>query len=95
MERNLIRLDFADNGQDSAKTGGYAAPSSPEFQTKQLERFRIEATKTDILITTALIPGQEAPKLWLEDMIKSMPTGAVIVDLAAERGGNTDLNGKR
>lgn len=90
----FVRLDFTDNTQDSSKTGGYAAPSSPEFRAKQLQRFRAEAPQTDIVITTALIPGQNAPKLWLKDMIQAMPTGSVIVDLAAERGGNTDLTVK-
>jgi len=45
----------------------------------------------DIVITTALIPGRPAPKLWLEDMVKAMKPGSVVVDLAAERGGNCDL----
>ncbi|BBM05388.1 hypothetical protein HAALTHF_13990n [Vreelandella aquamarina] len=45
----------------------------------------------DIVITTALIPGKPAPKLWLEDMVAAMKPGSVIVDLAAEKGGNCDL----
>ena len=77
--------------QDGAATGGYAAPSSPEFLAKQLEKFRELAPEMDIVITTALIPGRPAPKLWTADMVEAMKPGSVIVDLAAERGGNCDL----
>ena len=58
---------------------------------KQLEKFRELAPNLDIVICTALIPGRDAPKLWLEDMVASMRPGSVIIDLAAERGGNCDL----
>ncbi len=81
-------LDFEESGSGE---GGYAAPSSPEFREKQLELFRQQAPDVDIVITTALIPGRDAPKLWLEDMVEAMKPGSVIVDLAAERGGNCDL----
>ncbi|MFD1914332.1 Re/Si-specific NAD(P)(+) transhydrogenase subunit alpha [Halodurantibacterium flavum] len=90
MGAEFVFLDFEDN-QDGAATGGYAAPSSPEFREKQLEKFRELAPDMDIVITTALIPGRDAPKLWLEDMVKAMKPGSVVVDLAAERGGNCDL----
>ncbi|PCJ76193.1 MAG: NAD(P)(+) transhydrogenase (Re/Si-specific) subunit alpha [Rhodobacteraceae bacterium] len=90
MGGEFLFLDFDDN-QDGAATGGYAAVSSPEFREKQLELFRAQASEVDIVITTALIPGRDAPKLWLEDMVMSMKAGSVIVDLAAERGGNCDL----
>ncbi|CAI8287619.1 MAG: NAD(P) transhydrogenase subunit alpha [Rhodospirillaceae bacterium] len=53
--------------------------------------FREQAPDIDIVITTALIPGRDAPKLWLADMVEAMKPGSVIVDLAAERGGNCDL----
>ncbi|SEO44906.1 NAD(P) transhydrogenase, alpha subunit, partial [Paracoccus alcaliphilus] len=76
---------------DGAATGGYAAPSSPEFREKQLEKFRELAPQMDIVITTALIPGRDAPKLWTKDMVEAMKRGSVIVDLAAEKGGNCDL----
>ncbi len=66
-------------------------PSSPQFRAKQLEKFRELAPTVDIVITTALIPGRDAPKLWLADMVATMKTGSVIVDLAAERGGNCEL----
>lgn len=91
MGAEFVYLDFADQVQDGATTGGYAAPSSPEFLAKQLEKFRELAPDMDIVITTALIPGRPAPKLWTEDMVRMMKPGSVIVDLAAERGGNCDL----
>ena len=81
-------MDFEESGSGD---GGYAAPSSPEFREKQLALFREQAPDVDIVITTALIPGRDAPKLWLEDMVMAMKPGSVIVDLAAERGGNCDL----
>ncbi|MFQ3787728.1 Re/Si-specific NAD(P)(+) transhydrogenase subunit alpha [Halomonas sp. A29] len=90
MGAEFLFLDFEDN-QDGSGTGGYAAPSSPEFREKQLECFREQAPEVDIVITTALIPGRPAPKLWLEDMVKAMKPGSVIIDLAAEKGGNCDL----
>ncbi|MFN7224597.1 MAG: Re/Si-specific NAD(P)(+) transhydrogenase subunit alpha [Paracoccaceae bacterium] len=90
MGANFVFLDF-DDKQDGAATGGYAAPSSPEFREKQLAKFRELAPEMDIVITTALIPGRPAPKLWTEDMVAMMKPGSVIVDLAAERGGNCDL----
>lgn len=90
MGANFVFLDF-DDKQDGAATGGYAAPSSPEFREKQLSKFRELAPEMDIVITTALIPGRPAPKLWTADMVAMMKPGSVIVDLAAERGGNCDL----
>ncbi|GAB2784488.1 Re/Si-specific NAD(P)(+) transhydrogenase subunit alpha [Halomonas shantousis] len=90
MGAEFLFLDFEDS-QDGSGSGGYAAPSSPEFREKQLALFRSQAPEVDIVITTALIPGRPAPKLWLEDMVKAMKPGSVIVDLAAEKGGNCDL----
>jgi NAD(P) transhydrogenase subunit alpha len=91
MGAEFVFLDFKDEGQDSAATGGYAAPSSPEFREAQLKKFRELAPDMDIVICTALIPGRDAPKLWLEDMVAMQKPGSVVVDLAAERGGNCDL----
>jgi NAD(P) transhydrogenase subunit alpha len=90
MGANFVFLEFEDT-QDGAATGGYAAPSSPEFLEKQLAKFRELAPEMDIVITTALIPGRPAPKLWLADMVAMQKQGAVVVDLAAERGGNCEL----
>ncbi len=91
MGAEFVFLDFGGEQQDGAVTGGYAAPSSPEFREKQLEKFRELAPDIDIVITTALIPGRDAPKLWLADMVAKMKPGSVVIDLAAERGGNCDL----
>ncbi len=90
MGAEFLMLDF-EEGSDGSETGGYAAPSSPEFREKQLQCFREQASEIDIVITTALIPGRDAPKLWLKDFVKKMKPGSVIVDLAAEKGGNCDL----
>ena len=91
MGAEFVFLDFKESQQDGAASGGYAAPSSPEFREKQLAKFRELANEIDIVITTALIPGRDAPKLWLADMVAAMKPGSVIIDLAAERGGNCDL----
>jgi H+-translocating NAD(P) transhydrogenase subunit alpha len=92
MGANFVFLEFdASELPDGAATGGYAAPSSPAFAAKQLAKFRELAPEMDIVITTALIPGRPAPKLWTADMVAMMKPGSVIVDLAAERGGNCDL----
>ncbi|MED5531214.1 MAG: Re/Si-specific NAD(P)(+) transhydrogenase subunit alpha, partial [Pseudomonadota bacterium] len=90
MGAEFLMLDF-DEGTDGSETGGYAAPSSPEFREKQLQCFGEQAPEIDIVITTALIPGRDAPKLWLKDFVKNMRPGSVVVDLAAEKGGNCDL----
>ncbi|MBU3259278.1 Re/Si-specific NAD(P)(+) transhydrogenase subunit alpha [Roseovarius sp. PS-C2] len=94
MGAEFVYLDFEEEQQDGSGTGGYAAPSSPEFREAQLAKFRELAPDMDIVITTALIPNREAPELWTEDMVKSMKPGSVIVDLAAEKGGNCKLTVK-
>jgi len=91
MGAEFVYLDFEEAAQDGAATGGYAAPSSPEFREAQLAKFRELAPDIDIVITTALIPGRDAPVLWTKDMVEMMKPGSVIVDLAAERGGNCEL----
>jgi NAD(P) transhydrogenase subunit alpha len=91
MGAQFVYLDFAEAAQDGAATGGYAAPSSPEFREAQLAKFRELAPDMDIVITTALIPNREAPELWTPDMVAAMKPGSVIVDLAAERGGNCKM----
>ncbi|MCI4663495.1 MAG: Re/Si-specific NAD(P)(+) transhydrogenase subunit alpha [Neomegalonema sp.] len=88
MGAEFLMLDFE---EDSSGDGGYAKPSSPEFREKQLAMFREQAPEIDIVITTALIPGRPAPKLWLKDMVELQKPGSVVVDLAAEQGGNCDL----
>ncbi|WP_306145420.1 Re/Si-specific NAD(P)(+) transhydrogenase subunit alpha [Roseibium sp. MMSF_3412] len=90
MGAEFVYLDFEEEQTDGAATGGYASVSSPEFREAQLAKFRELAPEMDIVITTALIPNRPAPKLWLEDMVKAMKPGSVIIDLAAERGGNVE-----
>lgn len=88
MGAEFLLLEFEEDG---AGEGGYAKPSSPEFLEKQLALFLEQAPEIDIVITTALIPGRPAPKLWTKAMVEAMKPGSVVVDLAAERGGNCDL----
>ncbi len=94
MGAEFVYLDFEEEQQDGAATGGYASVSSPEFREAQLAKFRELAPEVDIVITTALIPNREAPELWTEDMVQAMKPGSVIVDLAAEKGGNCKLTVK-
>ncbi|MEM8979261.1 MAG: Re/Si-specific NAD(P)(+) transhydrogenase subunit alpha [Pseudomonadota bacterium] len=91
MGADFVFLDFEEEQADGAATGGYAAVSSPEFREAQLAKFRELAPEVDIVITTALIPNREAPELWTPDMVAAMKPGSVIVDLAAEKGGNCKL----
>src|SRR6185436_17691152 len=71
--------------------GGYAKEMSQAFLDAEYALIRAQAKEVDIVITSALIPGRPAPKLWFTDMVELMKPGSVIVDLAAERGGNCDL----
>jgi NAD(P) transhydrogenase subunit alpha len=71
--------------------GGYAKQMSAEYQAKQAELTASHIAKQDIVITTALIPGRPAPRLITKAMVESMAPGSIIVDLAAERGGNVEL----
>jgi H+-translocating NAD(P) transhydrogenase subunit alpha len=80
-----------DEFKQAQTAAGYAKPMSAEYQAKQAELVANHIKNQDIVITTALIPGRPAPKLITKAMIESMKPGAVIVDLAAERGGNTEL----
>ncbi|SFQ95521.1 NAD(P) transhydrogenase subunit alpha [Poseidonocella sedimentorum] len=94
MGAQFVYLDFEEEQADGSSSGGYASVSSPEFREAQLAKFRELAPEVDIVITTALIPNREAPELWTEDMVKAMKPGSVIIDLAAERGGNCKLTVK-
>ena len=91
MGAEFVYLDFEEEQADGSASGGYASVSSPEFREAQLAKFRELAPEVDIVITTALIPNREAPELWTEDMVAAMKPGSVIVDLAAEKGGNCKL----
>ena len=91
MGAEFVFLDFEEEQSDGASTGGYASVQSDEFREAQLAKFRELAPEMDIVITTALIPNREAPELWTRDMVEAMKPGSVIVDLAAEKGGNCKL----
>jgi NAD(P) transhydrogenase subunit alpha len=79
-----------DEFKNAQTAGGYAKEMSKEYQAKQAALVAEHIKKQDIVITTALIPGRPAPRLISSDMVASMRPGSVIVDLAVERGGNTD-----
>jgi NAD(P) transhydrogenase subunit alpha len=84
----FVKVDYEEEGSGG---GGYARVMSEGFQKAQREMYARQAKEADIIITTALIPGKPAPKLITADMVKSMKAGSVIVDLAAEQGGNCEL----
>ena len=90
MGAEFVYLDFEEEAQDGAASGGYASVQSEEFRNAQLAKFRELAPEMDIVITTALIPNRQAPILWTKDMVADMKPGSVIVDLAAEKGGNVE-----
>lgn len=76
--------------EDGTGVGGYAKEMSPAFIAAEMALFKAQAREVDIIITTALIPGRPAPKLILQEAIDVMKPGSVIVDLAAEAGGNSE-----
>ena len=84
----FVKVDYEEEGSGG---GGYGKVMSEGFQKAQREMYAKQAREVDIIITTALIPGKPAPKLISADMVKSMKPGSVIVDLAAEQGGNCEL----
>jgi NAD(P) transhydrogenase subunit alpha len=88
MGAEFIELNVHEDGEGA---GGYAKEMSPAFIKAEMEMFAAQAKDVDIIITTALIPNRPAPVLITEDMVKSMKNGSVIVDLAAENGGNCAL----
>jgi NAD(P) transhydrogenase subunit alpha len=89
MDAEFLMLDFED--EDGSGEGGYAKVMSDEFIAAEMALFAEQAKDVDIIITTALIPGKPAPRLITADMVESMKDGSVIVDLAAEQGGNCEL----
>ncbi|MBM4224622.1 MAG: Re/Si-specific NAD(P)(+) transhydrogenase subunit alpha, partial [Gammaproteobacteria bacterium] len=88
MGAEFVPVDYQEEGSG---VGGYAKVMSAGFQKAQRDVFAKQAKDVDIIITTALIPGKPAPKLITADMVRSMRPGSVIVDLAAEQGGNCEL----
>lgn len=91
MGAQFLELEFEEAADDGAPSTGYAKVMSKEFIEAEMALFREQAQDVDIIITTALIPGKPAPKLILADMVESMKDGSVVVDLAAEQGGNCEL----
>ena len=85
MGAEFIELDVHEDGEGG---GGYAKEMSPAFIKAEMEMFAAQARDVDIIITTALIPNKPAPKLITDEMVKGMKRGSVVVDLAAENGGN-------
>jgi NAD(P) transhydrogenase subunit alpha len=88
MGGEFVAVDYQEEGSG---VGGYAKVMSEGFQNAQREVFARQAKEVDIIITTALIPGKPAPRLITADMVRSMQPGSVIVDMAAEQGGNCEL----
>jgi len=85
---SFLELNFEEDGSGS---GGYAKVMSKEFIEAEMKLFAEQAAEVDVIITTAMIPGKKSPVLITEEMVRSMKPGSVIVDLAAEGGGNCAL----
>ncbi|HQZ82130.1 MAG TPA: Re/Si-specific NAD(P)(+) transhydrogenase subunit alpha [Pyrinomonadaceae bacterium] len=88
MGAEFLELDVKEEGEGK---GGYAKEMSDSFLNAEMALFAQQAMQVDIIVTTALIPGKPAPKLITTGMVESMKPGSVIVDLAAEQGGNCSL----
>lgn len=80
-----------DESESAETTGGYAKEMSDEYKAKQAALLKEALKKSNLVITTALIPGRPAPKIITKDMVDGMPLQSVIVDMAAEKGGNCEL----
>lgn len=91
MGAEFLDLDYEEEKTAEGPDSGYAKVMSKAFIDAEMALFREQAKEVDIIITTALIPGRPAPKLILADMVELMKEGSVIVDLAAEQGGNCEL----
>ena len=88
----FLEVEMTDEEKAQAETaGGYAREMSDDYKRRQSELIASRVGDADVVITTALIPGRPAPKLITAEMIKTMRSGSVIVDMAAEMGGNTEL----
>lgn len=84
----FLELEFEESGEGG---GGYAKTMSKEFIDAEMALFRAQAEEVSVIITTALIPGKKAPLLVPKDVVEKLAPGSVVVDLAAERGGNCEL----
>lgn len=90
MGAEFLYLDFARDEQGGT-AGGYAKAMSPEFIEAEMALFAAQAEEVDIIISTALVPGNRAPVLITREMVESMRPGSVVVDLASEQGGNCEV----
>ncbi|MEE2644959.1 MAG: Re/Si-specific NAD(P)(+) transhydrogenase subunit alpha [Myxococcota bacterium] len=88
MGAQFLEVELEESGDGE---GGYAKEMSPAFIEAEMALFRAQAKEVDVVITTALIPGKPAPKLWPADAVELMKPGSVVIDMAAERGGNCPL----
>lgn len=91
MGAEFLMLEFPGDEQGGT-SGGYAKTMSKEFIDAEMALFTAQAKEVDIIVTTALIPGKQAPTLITRDMVESMRLGSVIVDLATEQGGNCEVS---
>jgi len=88
----FLEVEMTDEEKAQAETaGGYAREMSDDYKRRQSELIASRVGEADAVITTALIPGRPAPRLITKEMVKTMRPGSVIVDLAAEAGGNCEL----
>jgi len=87
----FVEVDTTGLDTETQDAGGYAREASPELLRRQQEAMTNRAIRSDVVITTALVPGRPAPKLISEDTVSKMAPGSVIVDMAAEAGGNCEL----
>jgi NAD(P) transhydrogenase subunit alpha len=88
---SFVEVDNRDNGETS---GGYAREMDDDYKKRQSEKLSRVISETDIAITTAQIPGKPAPRLITKEMVTSMATGSVIVDMSTETGGNCEVSQK-
>ena len=84
-------VEVDSDGDDGVGEGGYAKETSDDYKQRQQELIKQHIAKSDLVITTALIPGRPAPLLIPTDMVNGMKPGSAIIDLAAENGGNCEL----
>ena len=89
----FIEVD-SNNDDEGVGDGGYAKETSEDYKNRQQKLIHDHISKSDIVLTTALIPGKPAPKLITESMVNSMKPGTIIMDLASENGGNCELTKK-
>lgn len=87
----FVEVDMTGIESETQDSGGYAREASPELLRRQQETMSNHAMRSDVIITTALVPGRPAPKLIMADTVRQMKPGTVIVDMAAETGGNCEL----